>query len=208
MADLHTRIREQPDDVLKVIAKSMDVRASEPAMRAICAEYLKAIPHPEDSRVLEVGCGNGAATEHLLAHLLPSELVGIDPAAGFIGMAKQRYADRTVATFHVGDAVDTGEADASFDLPSARWKARGSLHREADHRRGRRRRWADRASVRSGSAPASGISPRFARVARDPLRECRRCRTGARVVAGTICATASLAIASRVRLPPPSRGMP
>ena len=116
MADLHTRIREQPDDVLEVIAKSMDVRASEPAMQAICAEYLQAIPHPEDSRVLEVGCGNGAATEHLLAHLRPSELVGIDPAAGFIGMAKQRYADRTVATFHVGDAVDTGEPDASFDL--------------------------------------------------------------------------------------------
>ncbi len=116
MPDLHTRIREQPGEVLAVIAESMDIRASEPAMAAICAAYLSAIPQAQGARVLEVGCGNGAATAHLLEQLRPTELVGIDPAAGFIDMAVTRYADRPGVAFHVGDAVDTGEPDASFDL--------------------------------------------------------------------------------------------
>src|SRR5210317_722006 len=116
MADLHTRIREQPDDVLEVIAKSMDVRASEPAMRAICASYMQTIPHQDHPRVLEIGCGNGAATAHILMHLQPGELVGIDPSAGFVKMARTRYEARGDIRFHVGDAVDTGEPDASFDL--------------------------------------------------------------------------------------------
>jgi ubiquinone/menaquinone biosynthesis C-methylase UbiE len=116
MADLHTRIREQPDEVLALIAQSMDIRASEPAMAAICVDYLSAIPEAQGARVLEIGCGNGAATAHLLVQLQPGELVGVDPAAGFIDMAAARYNDRTDVAFHVGDAVDTGEPDASFDL--------------------------------------------------------------------------------------------
>ena len=116
MPDLHNRIREQPDEVLDAIAEAMDVRAREPAMRAICARYLGAVPHDADPRVLEVGCGNGAATAHLLAHLQPAELVGIDPAQGFVRMAKARYDARADVRFHVGDAADTGEPDASFDL--------------------------------------------------------------------------------------------
>ena len=63
VTDLITRIREQPREVLDTIAKSMNVRASEPAMQAICARYMARIVLPHGARVLEVGCGNGAATK-------------------------------------------------------------------------------------------------------------------------------------------------
>jgi ubiquinone/menaquinone biosynthesis C-methylase UbiE len=116
MVDLHTRIREQPSEVLDVIAKSMNTRAAEPAMQAICARYMGAIKLPEKARVLEVGCGNGATTRLLMTHLDPSELVGIDPAEGLIEMAHEAFSNEQRASFHVGDAVETGEPDSFFDL--------------------------------------------------------------------------------------------
>jgi ubiquinone/menaquinone biosynthesis C-methylase UbiE len=116
MVDLHTRIREQPSEVLDVIAQSMNTRAAEPAMQAICARYMGAISLPERARVLEIGCGNGAATRLLMQHLDPADLVGVDPAAGFVEMARQAFSNEPRAAFHVGDAAETGEAVASFDL--------------------------------------------------------------------------------------------
>lgn len=116
MVDLHTRIREQPPEILEIIANSMNIRAAEPAMQAICARYMGAVRLPEKARVLEVGCGNGAATNLLMTHLDPWELVGVDPAQGFIEMAQTAFLDESRASFHVGDAVDTGEPAASFDL--------------------------------------------------------------------------------------------
>ena len=116
MVDLYTRIREQPGEVLDVIAKSMNTRASEAAMQAICARYMGRIELPEKSRVLEVGCGNGAATKLLMKHLDPNELVGVDPAEGLIEMAQEAFSQENRASFHVGDAVQTGEPDSAFDL--------------------------------------------------------------------------------------------
>jgi hypothetical protein len=60
---LLARIKEQPRDVLDTIAESMNVRASEPAMQAICARYMTQIILPKGARVLEVGCGNGSVDE-------------------------------------------------------------------------------------------------------------------------------------------------
>src|SRR5215211_2431992 len=77
VADLITRIRDQPSEVLAAIARSMDVRAAEPAMQSICARYMAAIA-VQDSCVLEVGCGNGAATKLIMQHLRPARLIGID----------------------------------------------------------------------------------------------------------------------------------
>ena len=56
MSDLYIRIREQPREVLDTIAKSLEVRASEPAMQAICARYMAQIALPAEARVLEIGC--------------------------------------------------------------------------------------------------------------------------------------------------------
>jgi len=65
VAGLLTRIREQPREVLDAIAKSMDVRASEPAMQAICARYMAQITLPEGARVLDWGTGNGHFSYYL-----------------------------------------------------------------------------------------------------------------------------------------------
>jgi len=116
MTDLITRIGEQPREVLDTIAKSMNVRASEPAMQAICARYMAQIVLPQGARVLEVGCGNGAATKLIMQHVGPAQLVGIDPSFVFIDMAREAFAGEPRVSFALGDAVATGQADASFDL--------------------------------------------------------------------------------------------
>jgi ubiquinone/menaquinone biosynthesis C-methylase UbiE len=116
LTDLITRIREQPREVLDTIAKSMNVRASEPAMQTICARYMAQIVLPQGARVLEVGCGNGAATKLIMQHVSPAQLVGIDPSSEFIDMARETFAGEPRVSFALGDAVTTGQADASFDL--------------------------------------------------------------------------------------------
>jgi arsenite methyltransferase len=113
---LIARIREQPREVLDAMAKSMDIRASEPAMRAICARYMSQIALPVRARILEIGCGNGATTKLIMQHLNPAQLVGIDPSSVFIDMARETFADEPRVAFAVGDAVATGQADACFDL--------------------------------------------------------------------------------------------
>jgi arsenite methyltransferase len=113
---LLARIREQPPEVLDAIAKSMNVRASEPAMRAICGRYMARIALPEGARVLEIGCGNGAATKLIMQHVNPAQLVGIDPSSTFINMAGETFAAEPRVSFTLGDAVATGQADACFDL--------------------------------------------------------------------------------------------
>jgi arsenite methyltransferase len=116
VTDLYTRIREQPRDALDTIAKSLNIRASEPAMQTICARYMAQIALPGGARVLEIGCGNGATTKLIMQHVRPAQLVGIDPSRVFIDMARETFADEPGVSFAVGDAVATGHADAFFDL--------------------------------------------------------------------------------------------
>ena len=73
MTDLLTRIEEQPLEVLDVIASSMSIRAAEPAMQSICARYMGKVGVP-NAHVLEVGCGNGAASKLIMQHMIPSTL--------------------------------------------------------------------------------------------------------------------------------------
>jgi ubiquinone/menaquinone biosynthesis C-methylase UbiE len=116
MTDLITRIGEQPREVLETIARSMNVRASEPAMQAICARYMAQIVLPEDGRALEIGCGNGATTRLIMEYVSPAQLVGTDPSSVFIDMARATFVGEPRVSFALGDAVATGQADASFDL--------------------------------------------------------------------------------------------
>lgn len=114
MPDLYLRIADQPDDVLEAIASSMDKRAAEPQMRAICADYMTGLQQA-GAQVLEVGCGNGAATALIVENLEPGRLVGVDPSAGLVARAEARFANDPRLSFAVGDAVRSGQDDGAFD---------------------------------------------------------------------------------------------
>ena len=65
-------------------------------------------------RVLDVGTGTGSVAATVEASMPVSEIVGIDPSAGFIAHA-QKNAKSTRARFEVGDAQALKFNDASFD---------------------------------------------------------------------------------------------
>lgn len=66
------------------------------------------------NRVLDVGTGTGSAAAAVEASMPASEIVGIDPSAGFIAAARKN-AKSGRAQFEVGDAQALKFKDASFD---------------------------------------------------------------------------------------------
>ena len=65
-------------------------------------------------RWVDIGCGNGAFTEMLVARCAPLEIQGIDPSEGQIAYARTRLAG-SVAELRVGDAMALPYADAAYD---------------------------------------------------------------------------------------------
>ena len=65
-------------------------------------------------RWIDVGCGNGAFTELIVARCAPGEVHGIDPSEGQLAFARTRLA-AGVAHFHQGDAMALPFPDDSFD---------------------------------------------------------------------------------------------
>ena len=67
------------------------------------------------ARWLDVGCGNGAFTEMLVARCAPAAVHGVDPSAEQLQFARQRPA-LAAAQLHTGDAMALPYAAASFDI--------------------------------------------------------------------------------------------
>lgn len=66
-------------------------------------------------RVLDEGCGTGSLIRAIASMTEPSQIVGIDPSAGFLDYARSHYSDPRV-TFELGDAQSLAFPNASFDI--------------------------------------------------------------------------------------------
>jgi ubiquinone/menaquinone biosynthesis C-methylase UbiE len=80
-------------------------------------KFLDWIDPPKNLHWIDVGCGNGAFTEVLIARCSPAAVTGIDPSDGQIDYARTRPGTKT-AQFRVGDAQSLPFADDSFDAAS------------------------------------------------------------------------------------------
>ncbi len=86
---------------------------------ALSVEVALALSDHPPSRILDVGCGDGAALERVAAHLPDAELVGLDPAADAIDRARRRLADHSSFGLHVTgieDVVARAPDLGRFDL--------------------------------------------------------------------------------------------
>jgi SAM-dependent methyltransferase len=77
--------------------------------------FLDWLDMPPHGRWLDVGCGNGAFTEAVIARCAPDEIIGIDPSEGQLAFARARPAARS-AQFRVGDAQALTFASSRFDV--------------------------------------------------------------------------------------------
>jgi SAM-dependent methyltransferase len=80
--------------------------------RAVAARFVGWLAVPAAARWLDVGCGTGALTEAILAAAEPEAVVGVDPSAGFLDVARTRNPG---VDFQVGDARSIPLEDNGFD---------------------------------------------------------------------------------------------
>jgi SAM-dependent methyltransferase len=77
-------------------------------------KFLDWLDAPKNLKWLDVGCGNGAFTEVLIARCSPAAVIGVDPSEGQLAYARGRPGT-TRAEFRVADAQALPFADNSFD---------------------------------------------------------------------------------------------
>ena len=82
--------------------------------KRVGVQFLDWLDPPKGLHWVEVGCGNGAFTEELIARRAPRAVDAIDPSEGQLAFARTRPAAK-LAQFRIGDAQALPFADNSFD---------------------------------------------------------------------------------------------
>ena len=77
--------------------------------------FLDWLAVPAGRNWIDIGCGNGAFTEIVVAQSAPSSVVALDPSEGQIAFARQRSGCR-MAEFSIGEATRLEHPDQSFDV--------------------------------------------------------------------------------------------
>jgi SAM-dependent methyltransferase len=82
--------------------------------RLVGEKFLDWLDAPKNLKWIDVGCGNGAFTEVLIARCAPAAVSGVDPSEGQLAYARGRPGAKR-AEFRVADAQALPFADNSFD---------------------------------------------------------------------------------------------
>jgi ubiquinone/menaquinone biosynthesis C-methylase UbiE len=83
--------------------------------RIVAEAFLGWLSTPNNLIWLDVGCGNGAFTEEVIARCAPAAVTGVDSSDDQIAYARTRPGVR-MTDFRVGDAHNLSFADNSFDV--------------------------------------------------------------------------------------------
>lgn len=83
--------------------------------RLVAREFIDWLNVPPSHRWLDVGCGTGVLAECILAHTNPTEVHGIDPAEGYLAVARNKVRDAR-ARFDVGDARKLALESHGYDV--------------------------------------------------------------------------------------------
>jgi SAM-dependent methyltransferase len=82
--------------------------------RPVARQFVTWLALPPVLRWLDVGCGTGALTQAILKDCAPASVLGIDPSAGFIALARGQVNDAR-ASFQSGTAQALPLASVSVD---------------------------------------------------------------------------------------------
>lgn len=83
--------------------------------RIVAEAFLEWLNPPTNIRWLDVGCGNGAFTEEIIARCAPAAVAAVDLSDDQLVYARTRPAG-SMADFRLGDAQNLPFADNSFDV--------------------------------------------------------------------------------------------
>jgi ubiquinone/menaquinone biosynthesis C-methylase UbiE len=83
--------------------------------RLVGEAFLDWLDPPKNLSWLDVGCGNGAFTEELIAHCAPTAVMAIDPSDAQLAYARTQPGVK-MAEFQLGDAQNLPFGDDTFDV--------------------------------------------------------------------------------------------
>jgi SAM-dependent methyltransferase len=86
--------------------------------RQIAAKFMPWLAPPESARWLEIGCGTGAFTAHILGKCAPRSVLATDASKDFVAYAQAQVIDQRVR-FETADAVKLPAPDASVDVAAS-----------------------------------------------------------------------------------------
>lgn len=115
MPDVYTKIVEAPPQILVGLMAALELRAADPQQRAMLQMYLTDAALPWGARVLEVGCGTGAATRVLATWPGVGEAIGVDPSPVFLARARELASDLTNVSFKEAAGRALPFASSTFD---------------------------------------------------------------------------------------------
>ncbi len=116
MPDLYAAIGEVEKETQELLANVLEMRAADDRQREMLESYLSEIEFPENSRVVEIGCGTGGVTRTLARWPNVSLVVGVDPSEIFISKAMELGKEIDNLHFEVGDGRSLPMEDQSFDV--------------------------------------------------------------------------------------------
>lgn len=115
MADPFQDVDAASDDFIQAFADSMDFRQSDPIMEQIVAAYLARLTFGPDTLTIEVGAGAGAVTRRIAAHSDPGQVIGYEPSAAFVQLARKRAGPQPNLRFEQADGAALPLPDDSAD---------------------------------------------------------------------------------------------
>jgi SAM-dependent methyltransferase len=83
--------------------------------RLVADEFLRWLSMPPHKRWLDLGCGTGALTEAILAHVQPQEVWAVDSSEGYLAFARRRVRDDRIR-FRLGNAQALPLGSDIFDV--------------------------------------------------------------------------------------------
>jgi SAM-dependent methyltransferase len=98
------------------LADVLETRGADSQQQAMRRAFLADLTMPEESRVLEVGCGTGVLTRALARLPRVASVVGIDPAPALIARARELAGDLTTVEYREADGRELPFDGGAFDV--------------------------------------------------------------------------------------------
>ncbi len=116
MPDLYATISEVDKPIQERLADVLEMRAADDRQKKMLGSYLSEIDFPDNSNVIEIGCGTGGVTRTLAKWPNVKTAVGVDPSEVFISKAIKLGIEIPTLSFEVGDGRSLPMDDQTFDV--------------------------------------------------------------------------------------------